>query len=96
MIWGTDFINQISYCYLVLNLIEYNGSHYRMEKPYDDVFESICDIEGHLFIDNDKDILPEEPDDDLFKWCFVCDGHIKFWHYSPEMIVVLKSKELCC
>ena len=77
-------------------LVEVNGSHYRMEKPYDEVFESICDIEGHCFINDDKDILPEEPEDNLFKFCFVCEEHIMFWYYSPDMIYVIKSKVMCC
>ena len=67
-----------------------------MEKPNDEYFESVCDVKGHLFIDDKKDILPEELTDNLFKYCFVCEGHIAFWHYSPEMVDVIKSKELCC
>jgi len=45
------------------NLIEVNGSYYQMGKPHDEVFESICDIEGHLFIADD-DPTPE-PEDNL-------------------------------
>jgi len=67
-----------------------------MEKPCDQLFESICEIKGHLFIDDKKDIQPEEPTDNLFKFCFVCDGHIAFWYYSPDMIDAIKSKGLCC
>ena len=62
-----------------------------------DCFETICDVEGHLFdIEPEKDILPEQLKDDLFKWCFVCDAHIKFWHYSSDMVDAIKSKGLCC
>lgn len=67
-----------------------------MEKPCDQLFESICDIKGHLFIDDQKDIMPKESDDNLFKFCFVCEGHVTFWYYSPDMVDVVKSKELCC
>ena len=61
-------------------------------------FDSVCDVKGHLFgIEPDKDILPKQPKDDLFKWCFVCDGHVKFWKYSPDMVQAIeKSKVMCC
>lgn len=51
-----------------------------------DMFETICDVKGHLFIEPEKDIIPKELGDPLFKFCFVCDDYIKFWHYSCEMI----------
>jgi len=66
-----------------------------MGKPYDEVFESICDIKGHLFWQED-DPEPEEPTDNLLKKCFVCDDYITFWYYSQDMIDAIKSKGLCC
>ncbi len=65
-----------------------------MEKPYDEVFESICDIEGHLFFEED-DPIPES-EENLRKFCFVCDDYITFWYYSPEMVDAIKSKGVCC
>jgi len=55
-----------------------------MENPSDETFKSICDIDEHLFITPDKDVTPEKPKDDLFKWCFVCDRHITFWCYRRD------------
>ena len=76
------------------NLIEINGSHYRIEKPQDELFKSVCEINGHLFIaDNDPIPVPEE---NLLKKCFVCDSYITFWYYSSEMVDAIKSKGLCC
>ena len=92
-------------------LILVNGSHYRMEKPqttderYEendcenifDLFETVCDVKGHLFgIEPEKDILPNQPKDVLYKWCICCDVHIKFWCYSPDMIDAIESKVMCC
>lgn len=54
-----------------------------MEKPYDEVFESICDIKGHPFI-ADNDPTPEEPEDNLLKRCFFLD--------SLVMLIIPHSK----
>ena len=78
-----------------INLIIVNGNYYRMESKKDELFDDVCDVKGHLFFD-DKDILPEEPKDSLFKFCFICDQHIQFWQYSSDMVDAMKSKVMCC
>ena len=67
-----------------------------MEESKDELFESICSIKGHLFINDERDIVPEDEKDSLLKFCFLCDGYIQFYQYSPDMVDVLKSKVMCC
>ena len=79
------------------SLIQVNGSTFRMEKPHDDLFESVCDVKGHLFLDGYSEYdVDGEFDGNLYAKCTVCENLIKFWYYSSDMIDTIKSKELCC
>jgi len=52
-----------------------------------DCFQTVCDVEGHLFdIEPERDILPKQTKDNLKKYCFVCESLIQFWHYSSDMV----------
>jgi len=79
------------------SLIQVNGSTFRMEKPHDELFDSVCDVRGHLFLDGYSEYdVDGEFDGNLYAKCTVCENLIKFWYYSPDMIDTIKSKELCC
>ena len=67
-----------------------------MEESKDELFESVCSIKGHLFINDERDIVPEEPEDSLLKVCFLCNEYIQFYRYSSDMVDALKSKVMCC
>jgi hypothetical protein len=79
-----------------MNLVRIHGNYYRMEESKE-IFESVCDVKGHLFLDEYSEYDADDNfDGNLYAKCFVCENLIKFWYYSPEMVDVMKSKELCC